>query len=120
MTLTDAQIFVLIVIVMINAIFLCVPPVIIYSLIRFEGFRRWVKDSIENGDQIAHTRDAKNAVIIFFAFIVGWLAVDVVLAMMLFDKEWLGLFGAVTALFLALLGISSWNQQSKGSTDDKS
>jgi hypothetical protein len=103
-----AQSFILMVIAMVNALFLAVPPLLIYSLIRFEGFRAWVRESIENGDQVAHTRDAKNAVILFFAFVLGWINVDVMLGMLLFKQDWLAHFGAVTALFLALLGLSQW------------
>jgi hypothetical protein len=106
MNVSDAQLFVLFVLAAMNTLFLAVPPVFIYCMIRFEGFRLWVKDLIENGDKVAHTRDARNAVMIFFAYVTGWLAVDVMLGMLLFDKDWLLQFTAVSALFTALLGLT--------------
>lgn len=110
MNIEASQIFVLSVVVLVNVIFFAVPPFFIFALIRYVSFREWVVTSIENGDNVANTTDAKNAVIIFFAFVVGWVDINVILGMMLFTKDWLALFGSVTMLFLVLLGLSQWTK----------
>jgi len=103
------KIFTLTVVVMINALFFSAPPFFIYAFIKYPLFRAWVVESIEDGDKVAHTKDAKNAVIIFFAFVIGWININVIFGMMLFDKSWFELLGSVTGLFFLLLGISKYN-----------
>lgn len=99
--------------VLINGIMVSGPPVFIYCLIKYPEFAGWIKSLIEDGDNVPNKADAKDAVILFFAYMVGWGLIDIILYSALYDKELNWLIGISSALFVALLGISQFSHLGK-------
>lgn len=99
--------------VLINGIMVAGPPVFIYCLIKYPAFATWIKSLIEDGDNVPNKSDAKDAVILFFAYMIGWGLIDLILYSALYEKDLNWLIGITGALFVALLGISQFSHIGK-------
>lgn len=106
--LTIQQILVLVAGTLVNiTLFMCLPT-FIYFVVRYPAFRDWVMDMIEDSDDKPHKSDAKDAVLLFFAFMMGWVLVDIIFIMMHEDKDWLQLIITVAGIMSVLFGISKY------------
>lgn len=91
---------------MVNLVMFMLFPTFVYSLVKFPDFRRWVVALVEDGDGIANKHDARDAVILFFAVIIGWVLVNIIFVDLIFGKDMIFLIGVVAGIFFTLLGIS--------------
>lgn len=106
--LAQAQsvVFLTVAAVLINGVLVLLPPVFIYALVKYPAFATWVRRLLEDGDDVPNKADAKDAVILFFAYVIGWGLVNLIIYSALFDKEITWLITTTAVLFVALLGVS--------------
>lgn len=104
-----AEVLIFVQAILFNILMAILPAVMIFCMIRYPKFAQWVKEIVEDGDQKGNHKDAVNAVILFFAYIVGWLIITMVLAQALADKDWRVLTGMLMGLFLGLLGLKKFH-----------
>jgi hypothetical protein len=101
--------------VSINLLMAIIPPAFIYCLIRYPKFADWIKDLIEGGDSVPNKDDAKDAVILFFAYMVGWLVINLFIGWGMFGEDWATVTSGASIVFLALLGLSQIHFKKNGS-----
>lgn len=99
-------VFLAIAALMINGIFFFLPLIFIYCMVKYTTFAVWIRRLVEDGDDVPNKSDAKDAVILYFAYMVGWTLMDLILFSAMFDKELTVLIGSTSVLLLLLLGVS--------------
>jgi hypothetical protein len=72
---------------MIDIFVLIALSLFVYGMIAQAGLREKVKESIEDGDKIAHTQDARNAVALFWAIVFAWASVNAFIGGLIYHRD---------------------------------
>lgn len=91
---------------LINGVMLLYLGSFVYAFFKFEKVRNKVVESIENGDNTAHTQDAYKAVTLAFAIVFGWSLLDMIFIWAYTGRELVAVVASLTIIFGGLIGVS--------------
>lgn len=109
MILTDYQIIIIVVMVLMNLICAFIVVFVCYALIRFKEFREAIVEAIQNGDKIYHWIDAKSFGFFVAGFLAAWFTMNMSGAFAyakMFDIGAMAFIGLFVAITFTLWGIA--------------
>jgi hypothetical protein len=109
MILTDYQIIIIVVMVLMNLICAFIVVFVCYALIRFKEFREAIVEAIQNGDKIYHWIDAKSFGFFVAGFLSAWFTMNMSGAFVyakMFDVGAMAFIGLFVAITFTLWGIA--------------
>lgn len=92
--------------ILINVTIAAILPAVVFAMIRYPAFAKWVKEGIEDSDDKLHKQDVKDMVLLFWGSICGWLLILIAFVWLIFDKDLQALFLCVLGAAGAFFGIS--------------
>jgi hypothetical protein len=113
--MTDYQIWVLVIMAIINTAVALTAAYLGYCILKFEGLRTHLLQSAQDGDNVTHWVDAKNVVYLILGLFSAWFTTDIAglfVYSKMFDYGPMAFLGLFIAVSFTLLGIA-WKKQIK-------
>lgn len=81
-------------------------PSVIYFMIRFPDFTKWIRNAVEDSDEKPHKQDLKDLALLFFACMATWTLLNIIFIAVFTDKDFTALIVTVLGIVATLFGIS--------------
>jgi uncharacterized membrane protein YhdT len=107
--MTDYQILVLIIMSIMNTAVAITAAYVGYCLLKFEGFRKHLLQSAQDGDEVTHWVDAKNVVYLILGLFCSWFTTDIAglfIYSQMFDLAPMAVLSLFIGVSFTLLGIA--------------